>query len=112
MTTTTKIIRKNIISKFDLNPNANPSKNYEILHTILEDVKETHMLHKTIKFNKRKHKQSKWITFGIIKSISYGDDRHTYKKLKMTDLESAQYVGLKNYLGVYNNILRKCIQLQ
>ncbi len=106
---TTKITRKNIISKFDLNPNANPSKNYEILHTILEDVKETHMLHKTIKCNKRKHK---WITFGIIKSISYGDDSHTYKKLKMTDLESAQYVGLKNYLGVYNNILRKSIHLQ
>ncbi len=37
---------------------------------------------KTIKFNKRKHKKSKWITFGIIKSISYGDDM--YKKLKMT----------------------------
>ncbi len=65
---------------------------------------------KTIKFNKRKHKKSKWITFGIIKSISYRDD--LYKKSKMTDLESAQYAGLKNNLEVYNNILRKNIRLQ
>ncbi len=62
---------------------------------------------KTIKFNKRKHKKSKWITFGIIKSISYRDDM--YKKLKMTDPESAQYMGQKNNLDVYNNILRKSI---
>ncbi len=30
----------------------------------------------------------------------------------MTDLESAQYVGLKNNLEVYNNILRKSMRLQ
>ncbi len=31
-----EIIRKNIISKLDLNPYSNPNKNYDILHTILE----------------------------------------------------------------------------
>ncbi len=30
----------------------------------------------------------------------------------MTDLESAQYAGLKNNLEVYNNILSKSIRLQ
>ncbi len=59
----------------------------------LNIAKETHMPSKTIKFNKRKHKKSKWITFGIIKSISYRDDM--YKKLKMTDPESEQYIGQK-----------------
>ncbi len=49
-------MRKNIISKLDLNPYSNPNKIYKILHTILEHAKETPMSSKTIKFNKRKHK--------------------------------------------------------
>ncbi len=36
----------------DLNQNANPRKNYEILHITLEHAKEIHMPSKTIKFNK------------------------------------------------------------
>ncbi len=51
-----EITRKNIISRLDLNPNANPNKNYKILHTILEHAKETHMPSKTIKFNKKNTK--------------------------------------------------------
>ncbi len=68
------------------------------------------MPRKTVKFNKRKHKKSKWITFGIIKSIYYRDD--LYKKLKMTHAEDPQYIALKTNLDVYNNILNKSIQLQ
>ncbi len=37
-----EIIRKNIISKLDLNPDSNPNKNYEILHTILEHTKDSY----------------------------------------------------------------------
>ncbi len=39
----------------DLNQNANPCKNYEILHSTLDNAKEIHMPSKTVKFNKRKH---------------------------------------------------------
>ncbi len=65
---------------------------------------------KNVKFNKRKHKRSKWITYGIIKSINYRDE--LYKKLKMTNPDSALYTALKTNLDVYNNILRKSIWLQ
>ncbi len=38
---------------------------------------------KFVKYNKRKHKRSKWITSRIIKSIQYRDN--LYKKLKTTN---------------------------
>ncbi len=80
------------------------------MHNILEHAKETHMPSKTVQLNKRKHKKSKWITFGIIKSINYRDD--LYKKLKMTHPEAIQYTALKTNLDTYNNILKKSIWLQ
>ena len=32
-----------------------------------------HLAPKIVKFNKRRHKKSQWITQGIVKSISYRD---------------------------------------
>ncbi len=98
-----EIMSKSFMNILDLNQNANPSKNYEILHVTLQDAKEIHMRSKTIKFNKWKQKKSKWITFGIIKSINYRDNM--YKNLKMAHPESAQYETLRNNLDIYNNKL-------
>ncbi len=55
---------------------------------------------KLIKYNNYKHKQSKWVTFDIIKSI-----------LKMIDPLSVKFTRLQINLNTYNNILKNSIQL-
>ncbi len=53
-----------------------------------------------MKFNKYKHKKSKWVTFGIIKSIQYRDNLYKKQQLRPTDDMSAQFAtnttNLKN----------------
>ncbi len=53
---------------------------------------------------------SRWITFGIIKSINHKDKM--YQKLKMTDTDSQQFIMFKSNLNAYNNISKKRIWLQ
>ena len=52
-----------------------------------------------------RHKISKWITHGIIKSIKYRDK--LYKKLKMTHHESPDFIILKVNLKSFNTLLKK-----
>ncbi len=54
--------------------------------------------------------KSKWITFGIIKSIHHHDKM--YHTLKMTDPDSHNYLVLKINLDTYNKILKSNIRLQ
>ncbi len=64
--------------KSDLNEY--PNNTYNILHSVIQDAKDKHIPTKLIKYNKYKHKKSKWVTFGIIKSIQFRDN--LYKKTK------------------------------
>ncbi len=64
---------------------------------------------KLIKYNKYKHKKSKWVMFGIIKSIQFREN--LYKKLKMTDLLSVDFARLQIKLNTYNKILKNSILL-
>ncbi len=66
------------------------------------------MLEKVVKFNKYKHKKSKWISQGIIKSIHFSDN--LYKKLKMTDPISPDYTIMQINLKTYNHILKTSIR--
>ena len=68
-------------------------------------VVDKHISSKTVKFNKYKHKKSKWITHGVIKSIKYRDK--LYKILKMTPHASATYTTQQINLNTYNSILEK-----
>ena len=60
-----------------------------------------------VKYNKHKHKKTKWISFGIIKSIKYRDN--LYKLLKSTPQNSVEYPIRKQNLNVYNKLLKKLI---
>ena len=63
---------------------------------------------KIVKIKKYKHKQEKWITCAILRSIKYKDK--LYKKLWTTDIDSTMYATRKHDFITYNNILKKCIQ--
>ena len=83
-----EIPRTNRLTNFNLSIDADPNRNYDILeHTIMSAINE-HLPNKTVKFNKHKHKNSNWITKGIIKSIKYRDT--LYRTLKKTNPYSQQ----------------------
>ncbi len=53
-----------------------------MLNNVTQDAKNKHMSTKLLKYDKYKHKNSKCVTFGILKSIQFRDN--LYKKIKMT----------------------------
>ena len=99
---------KNIYEKLDQSFMADVNKNYNIMHQEIYDTIEKHTLKKIVKSNRHKHKISKWITHGIIKSIKYRDK--LYKKLKMTHHESPDFTILKVNLKSFNTLLKKPIR--
>ena len=80
-------LSKQVFHQLDSNIHvADPNQNYGILEKAL---KETHLVcfpERVVKFNKKKHKKTPWITVGILKSINRRNK--LYKSLKKTQLNS------------------------
>ena len=91
-----------------LNDNVHPNENYETLNFIIQNGIKTYMPTKRVKYHKHKHKNSFWITKGLIKSIKFRDT--LYRKLKKTPSTSQQYDTLKINLSTYNQMLRRMIR--
>ena len=104
----TAIMNAKIMDNLDTSVNACPDKNYDILENVLIKLKDTHLPVKKVKYNKYKHKDSSWITQGILNSIKFRDN--LYKELQCTSPEDPHYTTMKHNLHVYNGILRKSIR--
>ena len=79
-----------IYDKLEQSVDSNPHDNYDRFITLINDAKEKQLPKKTVKFNKKKHKKSKWMTYGILKSINTKDI--LYKKLVKADIhDEIQY---------------------
>ena len=65
---------------------SSPQTNYEILAQLLKYAREKHLPKMRIKFKKKKHKKSKWMTDGILKLLNTKD--LLYKRLVQTDTEN------------------------
>ena len=70
----------NIYEKLEKSLTADVNQNYNIMHQEIYDTIEKHTLKKIVKSNRHKHKLSKWITHGIIKSIKYRDKLYKNSK--------------------------------
>ena len=97
-----------IMSHIDTSDQACPDQNYNTLHNIIIEHMDKHLPVKRVRFNKYKHKDSPWITQGIINSIHFRDN--LYKNLKMTPHDDPHYATLDQNLHVYNSMLRKNIR--
>ena len=60
-----------ILEKNNSDINEGPKYNYDIIHNTLVTLKQNYLPSKKVKFNKRKHKFSEWITTGIVNSIYF-----------------------------------------
>ena len=93
----------NIHGQLDKSPSADINSNYDIMFNEIHRVVEKHVSSKTVKFNQYKHKKSKWITHGVIKSIKYRDQLY---KLKMAPHSSIAYNTQQINLKTGNSILK------
>ena len=73
----------NIYDQLDKQLTGDPNANYELFNRLLNNAREKHLPKKRIKYQKKLHKKSKWITNGILNSINKKDK--LYKTLVQTD---------------------------
>ena len=85
-----------------------PNESYRNFTNIISPLMNKHFPIKQVRYDKHKHRKSKWMTRGILKSISFRDK--LYIKLKSTSIDHIQYPVLQVNLKTYNNILRKTIR--
>ena len=103
-----ELSQTDIYNKLNVNIDSDPDANYEILINSIQEIKQKHFPTRLVKFDRHKHKNNKWITYGIIKSIKYRDEMHL--KLKRIPQGTHAYCILKQNLSVYNSILKKSIR--
>ena len=72
------IVNSNLLSKLDCSTECDPNTNYDIINDTIQTAMDQHLPTKTVKFNRYKHKNSKWITSGLLRSIQFRDK--LYKK--------------------------------
>ncbi len=83
-----EILTSNELNSLNKNLTEDPNTTYNILHNVNQSAKHRHMSYRFTKFSKYKHRKSKWMTCGIIKSIPYRDN--LYQNLKMRNPNSVQ----------------------
>ena len=95
----------NIYNNLNKEISADPNINYNIIQYTITAAKAKSFPVKTFKYNKHKHKNSQWITQGLIKSIKNRDK--LYANLKSLNTGDENYIDLKLNLCTYNKILKK-----
>ena len=103
-----ELIECDLYGKLDTCISAHINANYDIFHNAIKQAKNKHMPCKLIKFNKYKHKKSKWITQGLLKSIRSRDT--LYARLKRLQPNTIEHNTLLINLRTYNNILKRSIR--
>ena len=82
---------------------SNPHEYYDTFMKIIKQTKDTHLPRKTVKFKKKKHKKSKWMT--ILNSINKKDK--LYKLLLKFDVNSNSHADLNARFKGYRETLRR-----
>ena len=103
-----ELSQTNLLEKLDLTQNANPNLAYDTFHELIMNAINRHLSIKMVHFNKKYHKVTNWITYGLIKSINHRDK--LYAKLKKTNTNCKTFETQKQNLKVYNNILKQAIK--
>ena len=85
-----------------------PHENYDIFMKLIQNAKNLHFSKKTVKFNKKKHKKFKWMTYGILNYINKKD--RLYKLFLKIDVNSEKYAALKATFKQYRETLRSSIK--
>ena len=97
-----------IYSKMDQSLSQDPNINYKILTDTVANCRKKYFPSKFVKFNKRRHKGNKWITYGIITAINKRD--RMYRELQALSTNSPRYIELKHNLAFRKPLIKKSIR--
>ena len=100
--------KQNIYDRMYQPLDTTPNDNYEIFITLFQLAKNKHLPMKSVRYQKRKHKKSKWMTTGILNSINTKDG--LYETLLKTDINTDNYQVAKVNFKRYREILRNSIK--
>ena len=81
------IATSDLLSQLDLNVNANPNVNYNILSSVLEQAKIRHIPKKIQRFNRRKHCIEPWMNKELLTLINKKNDKYRDWKSTNNDIE-------------------------
>ena len=87
------VTSSNVFNLMDKQDTSDPNLNYNTILDVITKAKETCLPTQIVKFNKHKHKDSKWISQGIIKSIVHRDK--WYVNLKKTSTTDPIFMTMK-----------------
>ena len=99
----------NLFEQISSNTSADPNTNFENFMNVLSQAKQKCMPKKLVKFDKKRHKRSPWMTNGILNSIN--SKNKMYRNLLQTDPNSDRYNTLKVNHKTYKNIIRRSTML-
>ena len=97
---------KQVFKRLD-NNNDDPNHNYQILEESLINSHNECFPTRVVKFNRKRHKISPWMTNGILKSINHRN--RLYKNLKQYKPDSFMYTEKQLQFNRYRNELKKTI---
>ena len=98
----------NIYEKLNHSLNCDPNLNYKILIDTVTECRKKHFPSKMVRFNKRRHKGNKWITYGIIKSMNKRDE--LYRELQALPTNDPKYQEMKHNLSIRKSLIKKSIR--
>ena len=99
----------NIFDELNQNINDSPEDNYNKFASLLNHAREKHLSIKLVKYNKKRHKKSCWMTNGILESINTKDK--LYKIFIQADNTNVDRLNtLKSDYQAYRARLKKTIR--
>ena len=81
------IAKSDLLSQLDLNHNADPNQNYNILSSSLENAKNKHIPKKLQRFNRRKHFIEPWMNKNLLALVNKKNDKYRDWKSTNNDIE-------------------------
>ena len=102
----------NIDNQLDKELTGDPNENYQLLSCRLNAAREKHMPRKRVKYKKKLHKKSKWITNGILRSINKKDMLYkTLKLISSISKKNSAFCMKTSYLVAGDNIASGAVLL-
>ena len=91
------IATSDLLSQLDLNVNANPNVNYNLLSSVLEQAKIRHIPKKIQRFNRRKHCIEPWMNKELLTLINKKNDKYRGSPQIMTLNMKPKKINFKTF---------------
>ena len=104
----TVIGNTDLLSQFDLNPQADPNFNYNLLSSTIDQAKAKHIPKQSKKFNKRRHKKEPWMTNNLLVHINRKNDMYRdWKSTSNNDEYENKKINFKTYYKLVTEEIKK-----